>query len=236
MVETGRPVPSGSQGELDLGLPRQRSPQELAREELVRKANRVLLLYAERAIPLLYEAVRKGEGKQVITSTEEGRPGEELIGVDQTGETVLKGTIREAGLPAILISENTPEPLVFGNGAAERFFVYNDPFDNTSQYRRGLDTPPYTVASIWDQDGQPIGAVVGDIKDRKAYINIDGETFILDLETKDRKKITKSERTTLKDRNSTLATFLGEREYSSKFLESFGGLVHADDRDRKALL
>lgn len=269
-------------------------PKEISREELVSRANKVLLLFAERAIPALREEVRGAKGRQVVASTQEGRPGEELIGIDQPAENILKAAIREAMLPAILISEGTPEPTEFGNGATEKFFVYSDPFDNSSPYKRGLDIPPYTVCSIWDKDGQPIGAVVGDIKDRKAYVSMNGETFMWDLEKKpvekqafiekenklmsdiikllerkislpsepleqqlqqlpeiekqltefkeriqknqvalaesqkkepERQKIERSERITLTDQESTLASFLGENEYSLEFFGNFRALV-----------
>lgn len=283
--ESGVRPSEGSQGELLIDI-----KKELSREELIGRANRVLLLFAERAIPSLREEVREGKGRQVISSTEEGRPGEELIGIDQPAENILKAAIREAQLPAIFISEGTPEPTEFGNGATEKLFVYSDPFDNSSPYKRGLDIPPYTVCSIWDKDGQPIGAVVGDIKDRKAYVSMNGETFMWDLEKKavekqafierenklmgdyikllekkmslfsgaleqlpeidkqlielkdriqknqvalaesqkkepERQKIKRSERTTLTDQESTLASFLGEKEYSLEFFRDFRGLV-----------
>jgi len=296
------PQSQGLQGEFNLGVDRQKTSEELMREELVGKVHNVLLLYAERAIYPLYDKVRKGEGKQILSSTEEGRPDEELLDIDQTGENVLKSIIREAKLSAVLISENSPEPHTFENGDFEKVYIFADPFDNTSQYKRGLDTPPYTVVSIFDNKGNPMGAVVGDIKNRKAYMCLGKETFIIDIKDRineeekytkkkvtqltsqkellekiielqansikntdnatklqlinelindqldykksqnvlaeleeefdearkkkhKREKITRSERTTLKDRNSTLATFIGEKEYSLKFFKYFGKLV-----------
>ena len=84
------PQPQELQGEFNLGFGRQKNSEELVREELIGKVNNVLLLYAERAIYPLYDKVRKGEGKQILSSTEEGRPDEELLDIDQTGENVLK--------------------------------------------------------------------------------------------------------------------------------------------------
>ena len=107
------PQPQELQGEFNLGFGRQKNSEELVREELIGKVNNVLLLYAERAIYPLYDKVRKGEGKQILSSTEEGRPDEELLDIDQTGENVLKSIIREIKLPAVLISENSPEPHIF---------------------------------------------------------------------------------------------------------------------------
>ena len=167
-------------------LPIEATKEKLPREELVRRANNVLLLFAERAISFLHEEVREGRGKQAVATTQEGRPGEELLRIDQPAEDILKTAIREAHLPAVLFTEGTPEPTEFnnGDGTTEKFFVYIDPFDNSSPYKKGLDIPPYTVCSIWDKDGQPIGAVIGDIKERKAYVSMDGEVFIWDFEKK----------------------------------------------------
>lgn len=299
-----RPPQEGLQGQLiDV-------KKELTREELISRASKVLLLYAERAIYPLYDKVRKGEGKQIISATEEGRPGEELRDIDQTAENVLKSAIREAELPAILITENSPEPHMFGNGGSEKLYIFADPFDNTSQYIRGLDTPPYTVVGIFDKEGIPIGSVVGDIKDRKAYISLGKDTFVIDIKEKSairenyierkikylvnqgeyldkinelqsiiinnkndnaateaqlaqtytdyapskeallklereyledkekeykRERINHSERTTLlDDRNATLAAFVGEKKYSSKFFKYFSGLIK--DMHSKGLL
>ncbi len=166
------------QGELSI--------KEPSHEELVSRAGRVLLLFAQRAIPALHEEVRLGRGRQVIASTQEGRPGEEQIGVDQPAENILKAAIREAHLPAVLVSEGTPEPTIFTNGNpnGEKFLVTTDPFDNSSPYKKGLDIPPYTVMSIWDKEGKPIGAVVGDIIRKRAYVAMDGQTFMWDFEQK----------------------------------------------------
>lgn len=177
----------GAQAAFNLGLPERKSAEDLAREErkeLVGKANQVLLLFAQRVIPVLHEEVRLGRGRQVIASTQEGRPSEEQIGIDQPAENILKAAIRETHLPAVLVSEGTPEPTTFGNGGGEKVLIAIDPFDNSSPYKRGLDIPPYTVMSIWDKEGKPIGAVVGDIIRRRAYVAMDGQTFMWDFEQK----------------------------------------------------
>lgn len=231
-----RPPQDETQGQFSLGLPIQRTPEELMRADLVDKAGKVSLMYAERVSPILRGKIRRGEGLQVIASNEEGRPGEELIDLDQIGETVLKSVIREVQLPTVLMSENTPEPTEFGNGSAEKLFTYGDPLDNSSQAKRGLDTVPYSVKGDYDKEGKPKSAVVVDFMNNQAYINIGRENFLYDLETKERRPLHKSNRTSLKDKDSTLATFLGEKEYSEMFFRYFGGLVNAPDRERKALL
>jgi hypothetical protein len=227
-----------SQGEFPLDLPPQevKKVESLSKEELIAKAGQASMLYAERIIPVLHPKILKGEGRQVITSTQEGRPGEELIELDQPGENVLKSVIREVGQPTVLMSEGTPEPTAFGNGAVEKTNTYQDPLDNSSPTKRGLDTIPYSVKGDYDNEGKPASAAIVDLVKKLAYINIGSENFLYYPETGEKKPLHKSERTTLKDKDSTIATFLGEKEYSEKFFKYFGNFIHAPDRERKAYL
>lgn len=196
--------------------------QQPTRERLVEEAGRVLFSYAQRAIPALRDMVRKGEGKQVLGSVP-GRPEDEQLQIDAAGEHILTSTIRDESIsPSYVFGEHNDYPL--GNGESQIYFVI-DSFDNTSQYKRGLDTPPYTVVGAYDKDGNRLGAIIGDIKDRKAYMNIGGENFLLDLESEETKKITKSQRTTIDDPNITIASYLGSNEYSIDFIESFGQMI-----------
>lgn len=196
--------------------------QQPTREQLVEEAGRVLLSYAQVAIPPLRDMVRKGEGKQVLGDVP-GRPEDEQLQIDSAGEHILTGVIRREKIsPAFVFGEHNDYPL--GNGESRVFFTI-DSFDNTSQYKRGLDTPPYTVVGAYDKDGNRLGAIIGDIKDRKAYINSNGENFLLDLESGEKKKIIKSERVTIDDPNITIASYLGSNEYSNDFLESFHQMI-----------
>lgn len=211
-------------------------PKELTHKELVNRAGKVSLLFAERVTPVLNAKLRNLGTVQVITSSQEGRPEEELIDLDQPGETILKSVIREVPLTVVLMSESTPEPLELNKGATKPVFDYEDPLDNSSPQKRGLDVLPYSVQGLFDECGNPLSSSIVDPIKRIAYINIGKENFLYDLETKERKPLHKSERTTLKDKNSTLASFLGEKEYSEKFFKYFGDMVHASDRERKAYL
>ncbi len=236
-IETGNRS-NPMQGEFQLGIPRAESPEDLARKELIVKADAIVHAFAEKVTPILNRKVRNGEGKTVISPTQEGRPEEELTDIDQTGENILKQAIRDAHVSAVLFSETTPEPLEFTNGEFEKIYIFQDPFDNTSQYKRGLDTPPYSVVGIYDGKGQPLSAVSVNIKEEKAYITEAGEVYLLDLKTKEKKKITRPEPeiVSLNDKGSTLASFVGEKEYSEKFFEDFGNFIHSEARDKKAFL
>lgn len=202
---------------------------ENTRENLVNSTNRVLALYAERAMPTLREMVRSGQGKQVLGSVP-NRPTDEQLGVDAIGENVLVNIVREQGLSAQILGEHVPYDYKRDNNYVT-FAI--DPFDNTSQYKLGLDTPPYTVTGAYYSNGEPIGAIVGDIKDSKVYLAINGETYIRDLETGRTEPIRKSERKSLKEDGAVLATYLGEKEYSLPFFENFKSLIeNMSDRGR----
>lgn len=187
------------------------------KEQLAEKVNTVLLSYAKNAIIALNPPVRKGESKQVIASVP-GRPEDEQLAIDSFGEHILTGLIRDNQVPAFVFGEHNDYNL--GNGETQVFFVI-DSFDNTSQYKRGLDTSVYTVVSAYDKDGNAFGTVIGDIKDEKAYVSINGENFLLDIRTGEKKQISKSTKTTIKDPQITIATYDGSNEYSMPFDQFF---------------
>lgn len=201
-------------------------PEPLSRDELVAKTNSVLGAYGERSIDVLGRMVRTGEGRQVLGSVK-NRPEDEELQIDSTGERILSLIVGEHKLPVLFLGEHNRYQYLNRAGDEPYVVFPNDPFDNSSQYKRGLDTPPYTVLGAYHPDGEPIGAVVGDIKDRKVYLAIGGRTFMRDLETGDTKPIVKSERTTLLDDNATLATYLGSNKYSVPFFDCFKPLIEA---------
>lgn len=210
----------------------------LSREELFTRTNGVLVAYAERSMPILYGMVRRGEGRQVLGGVP-GRPEDEQLAIDAMGENMLVNVAREADLPYNIMGEhNHYTPL----GQLEEEFrgrphvvLPIDAFDNTSQYKRGLDTPPYTVVGAYhSSDGEPIGAIVGDIKNKIVYFTSGKGVFTRDLENGVTTEIFKSTRTSLKDDNATLATYLGSNEYSLPFFNTFRKLV--EEMPPKAVL
>lgn len=207
--------------------------RELPREELIEKANIILDTYAENAIKTLRDMVRKGEGKHVLGSVP-GRPEDEQLGIDAMGENILGRTIEKLELPAYVMGEHNYYNFVNAEEGMTHVVFAIDSFDNTSQYKRGLDTSLYTVVGVYHQNGEPIGAVIGDIKDKKIYVARGGRTYLRDLEKDTTIEIAKSERMTIKDDCFTLATYLGSKEYSLKFFHHFERLL--EDMPPKAVL
>lgn len=198
--------------------------------ELVSKVSRVFATYAQAGVNVLNPMVRRGENKAVLASVP-GRPEDEQLAIDAIGEHILTGLIRDNVLPALVLGEHNTYDLSSGN---PQIVIATDSFDNTSQYKRGLDTSPYTVIGGYYPDGTPLACAIGDIKDKKAYVSIGGNNFLLDLETGETKEIIRSQRTTIKDDNFTLASYLGSNEYSLKFILNFANLI--DNKTPKGVL
>jgi len=200
--------------------------EPLSRAELVAKTNSVLEAYGPRSIDVLRRMVRGGEGRHVLGSVM-NRPEDEELQIDATGERILSLLVDEHRLPVLFLGEHNRYQYLNRTGDEPYVVLPNDPFDNSSQYKRGLDTPPYTVLGAYHPDGEPIGAVVGDIKDRKVYLAIGGQTYVRDLETEETKPIAKSERKTVLDDNATVATYLGSNRYSVPFFDRFKSMIEA---------
>lgn len=198
--------------------------------EVTQGINKVFVRYGQDSVDILRSMVKRGEARAVVSSVP-GRPEDEQLAIDAIGEHILTGLVRDNNLPAVVLGEHNFYDLSRGNPQA---IIAIDSFDNTSQYKRGLDTSPYTVVGGYSPDGTPLACVVGDIKDRKAYVSINGNNCILDFETVETRRIHRSERTTIKDDALTLASYLGSNEYSLEFFQLFGRLIK--DMPPKAVL
>lgn len=197
--------------------------EHLSREELITKARQLVTAYAEVSIPALYDAVRKGEGKQSLGFVS-GRPGEHQIGIDSYGDEVLSNLLNEQKLSAYVLGEHNPRNVLeFG---PPQMIITIDPFDNSRQYQQGLDTSVYTVVGAYSLNGKPLAGVICDIKDKKSYIAVGDTNYVYDNDDPTEfRPIRASSRTTIMDDKTTIATYLGEKSYSVPFIRSFGKLM-----------
>ncbi|MDO8460938.1 MAG: inositol monophosphatase family protein [bacterium] len=205
----------------------------LSTNELVERTHRVLTLYAHRSVEVLGEMVRKGQGRQVLGSVPQ-RPEDEQLGIDAIGENILGRVVEEENLPCFIVGEHNKYRYVNASEETPHVILPTDPFDNSSQYKRGLDTPPYSVTGAYHSDGEPIGAVISDIKDQKVYVAGKEKTYVIDLKTGETTSIARSRRTTILENNATLATYLGSNEYSLSFFDHFRKLI--EDMPPKTVL
>jgi len=230
-----RPDPSHFRPEQEQGTGKLPLPD--TKEEVMERTHMVLSAYGEKALEALREMVKKGEGRTVIATVKD-RPEDEQLGIDAIGEHVLSGLVRDFNLPAVIKGEHNnyrSENLNDLKPGVPHAILPIDSFDNSSQYKRDLDTPPYTAVSAFFSDGEPIGGVIGDIKDNKLYmVDWTGYPIVRDLETKQDRRIYKSHVNDIRNPNFTLAVYLGSNEYSVEFWKFFGHTI--EEMHPKALL
>ncbi len=207
-----------------------RSPQESGRtngeispRELNARTRKVVTDYMENAIKALYPTVRRREGRVVLGSVP-GRPEDEQLGIDAYGEDLLSSLIRDNQLPALVLGEHNTH--TFTEFGGPRVVMTIDALDNSSEYKRDLDTPVYTVLSAYSLEGRPISGVICNIRDKKAFVVHDDGVYEYDAETPSNfRQVFASKRTTLKDDNATIASYLGSNEYSLNFFRNFGQMI-----------
>lgn len=191
--------------------------------ELKKRARQLVTSYAEISIPALYDAVRKGEGKQSLGSVP-GRDNENQIAIDGYGQDVLINLLATQKLSAYVLGEHSPRNVMeFGQ---PQIIIAQDPFDNSKQYKKGQDTSVYSVLSVYGLNGKPLAGVICDIRDRKSYVNFDGVNYLYDNEERTEfRQLRASSRTTIKDEDTSIATYLGEDPYRGLFLNNFRELM-----------
>jgi len=197
-------------------------------EVLYRKIRKVLGEYFSQTTDKVRRWQEKGFGKRVLGKVQ-GRPEDEKISIDRIGEEILEKLLKKYKLPALVFSEHG----VLGNRKPEIFGAL-DPFDGSKLFQRGFEHMWYSALSFYGLDGKPITCGIADILNRKYYLNNSQENYVISLTDSHQERIFSSQRKSLLDENSTLASYLMSSEYSPKFIEYFGDLIK--DMAPKALL
>lgn len=183
-------------------------------------AGEIALMYIKDALPELHKRVLRGEGRRV-TGIVQGRPDDSKIEIDTFGERVVERIILRDNLPIRVYSEHA-DPFI---GAVKRAKIKGgmDPFDNSSQYLRGLPTPVFSCFSEYNSRGNPLAGVVADLRAAKVYLSILGKNVVIDdfLNGSAPRPIHKSDRTTIKDVGITIASYTGSKEYALQFYSDF---------------
>lgn len=202
------------------------------REIILGRSDELVEDYARKIISMLRPPVRRGDGKEVFGDVEGRQDDEELV-IDVYGERLLHHVIGAKDIPSRVLGEHSSYAVVTGR---TQMFWAIDSFDNTSQYKRGLDTPVYSCLGGFSAgDLEPRASVVCNIKDNQYYIaTSSGRLGLIDLENYQETPIERSKRASIKDKSFTLATYLGSNEYSLGFLRYFERMLQ--DMDPKGLL
>lgn len=198
--------------------------EPLSPSEVRKRTRGIFSDYADRANQILHPMVKRGEGKNVLASVP-GRPDDEQYQIDAMGEAILTGFVRDAHLPALTFGEHN----IYDQSDGKPQVIFTiDSFDNSSEFSMGLPTPVYSVLGAYNTDGSPIGAVVLDIREQKAYVSIRRTNGITDLSligrhTKEIEPLPVIN--SIKDDRITIATYLGSNEYNLKFFDNFRNMV-----------
>lgn len=205
--------------------------EQLSSREARNITRGVFLNYAWTVNSSLHAMVREGQGTGSIGSVP-GRPADEQLVIDTIGENILTNLVRDANqhsyYPAFVLGEHNMYD--FSDGKPQVVFAI-DAFDNSGEFKRGLDTPVYSVLGAYNSDGSPIGSVVVDIRGQKAFVSIRKENRVIDLSTIDMHhqelKVVRPKRNSVRDEDGVvIASYVGEREYSRKYYPAFG---HMED-------
>ena len=172
----------------------------------------------------------QGKGREVLGEVI-NRPEDTEIGIDRVGEDILAKLVKQYNIKVTIFSE--PEGRDIKNGREPDFYGSVDPFDGSVLYLRGFEHNWYTVLSFFDKERKPICCGIADILNEKFYISGEKGNYCLDVKSGKRKKILPSERKKLTE-PIVLASYLMSSQYSKKFLDVFGDLIH--NMHPKALL
>ena len=210
----------------------EQAPEDLERKKLATLVDMTVDRYCAKSMPVLRGLVRRGEEKGVIkmAAAKNYKLGDSEISIDPIGENILHDAVEAIKLPAVIHGEHQTFDSPTGEDAIH-FAI--DPFDNTSEYAAGLDTPPWTVVSAYFSDGTPIAAFIGNIKDNKGYFLQNGEVFEKDMENGEKRTVRKSERKSLMEPGSVMASYIGSSEYSGRFNREFNDFT--GERPAKSL-
>lgn len=197
---------------------------EYPNKELMAVAGSIALSYIKESLPQLHIAVSKGIGRNVVGSVI-GRPEDEEIGIDKIGENVITAIIERENLPLQVYSEHA-DPFI-GPISGAKFRAALDPFDNSSEYKRGLPTPVFTCMSLYDLDNNPLAGVIANLETDKVYLSIGGKNYVIDdfLKGTPPRRIFKSERKSTKDEGATIAMYTGSNQHSSLINSQFRNMI-----------
>ncbi len=181
----------------------------------------LLIEYLTKTTEEIRKRASAGEGREILGEVI-NRPEDIEIGIDRVGEGILEKLLKKHKLNATVFSE--PDGRDIENGDHPDFYGSIDPFDGSVLFLRGFEQNWYTVLSFFEKDGNPICCGIGDVLNEKFYISDGNENYSLDIKTGQKKKISPSNRKKLTE-PIVLASYVMSSQYSTKFLDIFGGLL-----------
>lgn len=110
----------------------------------------------------------------------------EIIRIDKELESFYVQALQETGWNLVILSEELRRKEVLREG--ERIYAVCDPFDGSALYRRRIRAFWFTALALYDAQGSPLAAAVGDILSRKVEFSTPHGSFVAPVEDIERKE------------------------------------------------
>ena len=186
-----------------------------------KKLDNLLMEYLTETTKKVRKMAAQGKGREILGEVI-NRPEDIDIGIDKVGEDILERLVKKYKLNATIFSE--PEGRDIKNGQHPDVYGSIDPFDGSVLFLRGFEHNWYSVLSFFDKKKQPICCGIADILNEKFYISNEHGNYVLDINTGEKNKISRSHRKNLKE-PIVLASYIMSSQYSKKFFNIFGDLI-----------
>lgn len=194
-----------------------------------RFAGQLAMEYLNSSVPVLTRMVERGQGRNLHAGQmRDGKVEDDVfIDIDTVGEEIFRD---------ILATYPDQKVSVFGEHSEEvhegvDLIVCTDSFDNTTQYRRGLDTTPYTAMSVYGKDGSPLASGIANLHTGLSTIAVDGKVYEFDFSKKNGiaapKRVEPSKRRALNNKMLTIASYMGSNKYLFPVMNQFDDVYKA---------
>ncbi len=189
-------------------------------ERLTReRANEVVMDLLDTATPILADMVDRGIGRKTAKQDVPGREEDEELEIDSMAESleieILEDSAKTNDLSFTILSEHNNYTV----GAGEPNCIISlDPFDNSDEYKKGLDIPPHITLAIYGLDLKPIAAGDANLFIQHLYVNRDGKNYFLNPRQHSLTEIPiPPEIKSIEDPSFVIASYPGRDKYSRKF-------------------
>jgi len=183
---------------------------------------KTLVTFVARAVSAATrKAVELGEAAtEVVATREEGYRewDPEVIRIDRELENTYVQALQETGWRITLLSEELQRVELPGEG--EPLFAVCDPFDGSALYRRRIRAFWFTALALYDGQGNPLTAAIGDPLARRIEFASPEGAFVAPLGNLEHKRPLQPNRVT-NLRDAYLATYLMKPHFLYPTVEQF---------------
>jgi fructose-1,6-bisphosphatase/inositol monophosphatase family enzyme len=185
-----------------------------------------LVQFVTRTVAAAVRRARElGEAATEVIATREAGYREwdpEVIRIDRELENLYVNALQQTGWRVTLLSEELQRVELPGDG--EPLFAVCDPFDGSALYRRRLQAFWFTAFALYDHQGNPIAAAVGDLLSNRIEFSTPDGAYAAPVGNWDARSPLRPQRTTeLKD--AYLATYLMKPHFLYPTVERYKPLL-----------